>query len=178
MKHVNIPGLPPITVETAPGQMHDGHRLPPGVAYGHFMHTRTPSDGMAVDCFVKSPYLSERVIVIHGTDEDGSSEPKCFVGFSANEAQRTYRSTYPDRTINHVTSLAADTFASWLRAHAVHGAEEYQAGGAVEIPATEPTAASFFGDYLPAAQHLLGGDQGVDAFMGHYRGGAVQSSSM
>jgi hypothetical protein len=46
-----------------------------------------------------------------------------------------------------------------------------------EKPATEQSTAaqSYFGDYLPSAQHLFG-DQAINDLMRHY-GGAVSGSS-
>jgi hypothetical protein len=157
MRHISIRGLPEIAIEVPFGRTHDNKRLPPNTAYGFFKNT-VASDGMGVDCFVKRPYLSGRVIVIYGSDEHGGSEPKCFVGgFTSAEAQRKYHSTYPDRTINHVTSLAPDMFASWVRAHAVSNAEEYQAGGAVggdATPAiTDDTLRQNLAMFLPDANH-------------------------
>jgi hypothetical protein len=53
--------------------------------------------------------------------------------------------------------------------------DEYQQGGAVGIPTTEPTAEPHYGELAGVARDLFG-DQGINDLTRHF-GGAVETSS-
>jgi Inorganic Pyrophosphatase len=154
---------------------------------------------MAVDVFLGPYRNSKHAFILDCTDPAGKfQQVKCFLGFpSARAAEDCFRRSFGGDHNHHIggiTQMVLTTFKSWLKAgggrHPVHpslriqagGGDEqrgdaYQEGGAVEQAATaQPTAAAFFGDYLPAAHDLFGGGPGINDLMRHF-GGAVSGSS-
>jgi hypothetical protein len=187
-RHVSIPGLPPIVIESPRGTHHEGHKV--FADYGYFPNFEG-ADHMPLDVFV-GRYPSRKVFIVDSVNKKNVfQELKVFVNFaSAREVERTFNETYKhdeNHNIAGVTVMSPLTFSSWLRngggRHPVHPntpraakVDHYQAGGAVESTAEQPTPASYYGDYLEAARHLFGGNQAINDLMRHF-GGAVSGSS-
>jgi hypothetical protein len=190
--HRNIDYLGiPVFIQQWPHQKHEGH--PVAAPYGFIKGTRHQgADDMAIDCFLGPSRTSRKVFLIDVVDAHGHfKQIKCFLGFvGPRQVENVFERTYHDDNAHHLGNIVAMdimTFKSWLAAgggrHPVHPntpraakVDHYQAGGAVESTAEQPTPASYYGDYLEAARHLFGGNQAINDLMRHF-GGAVSGSS-
>jgi hypothetical protein len=145
-RHVSIPGLPPIVIESPRGTHHEGHKV--FADYGYFPNFEG-ADHMPLDVFV-GRYPSRKVFIVDSVNKKNVfQELKVFVNFaSAREVERTFNETYKhdeNHNIAGVTVMSPLTFSSWLRngggRHPVHPntprvseaeqANAYAQGGAV-----------------------------------------------